>query len=68
MGAWSAHSAALAEGVPDSQWELVARSYFSYRYANLLGGVNEDTAETMLTVTGNAISALKEWIDSIDDS
>jgi hypothetical protein len=68
MGAWSAHSAALAGAAPDPQWELVAGPYFSYRYANLLGDVKEGTAKTMLTATGNAISALKEWIDSIDDS
>jgi hypothetical protein len=68
MGAWSAHGAALAAAVPDSQWNLVAGPYFSYRYANLLGNVSEGTAKTMLTATGNAIDALKEWIDSIDSS
>jgi uncharacterized protein (DUF2062 family) len=68
MGAWSAHSAALADAVPDSQWELVAGPYFSYRYANLLGDVKKSAAETMLDATGQAISALKEWIESIDDS
>jgi hypothetical protein len=68
MGAWSAHSAALADAVPDSQWELVAGPYFSYRYANLLGGVKKGAAETMLNATAHAISALKEWIGSIDDS
>lgn len=68
MAAWSAHGAALADAVPDSQWELVAGPYFSYRYANLLGSVNEDTAKTMLTATGDAVDALKKWIDSIDNS
>lgn len=68
MGVWSAHSAALADAVPDSQWELVAGPYFSYRYANLLGGVKKSAAETMLDATGHAISALKEWVESIDDS
>jgi hypothetical protein len=68
MGAWSAHGAALADAVPDAQWELVAGPYFSYRYANLLGNVNEGTAETMAAATGDAINALKEWIDSIEDS
>jgi len=68
IGAWLAHSAALAAAVPDRQWELVAGPYFSYRSANLLEEVSERTAEKMLSVTDEAIEALKEWVDTVDAS
>lgn len=68
MGAWSAHSAALAAAVPDRQWELVAGPYFSYRYANLLEEVSKPTAETMSAATEDAIDSLNEWIDSVSES
>lgn len=68
MGAWATHSAALAAAVPDRQWELVAGPYFSYRYANLLEQVTKTTAETVLAATEDAISSLREWIDSVPDS
>jgi hypothetical protein len=66
--AWAAHGGALAAAVPDKQWELVAGPYFSYRYANLLEQVHKNTAETMLSATEDAISALNEWIESVAES
>jgi hypothetical protein len=68
MGAWAAHSAALAAAVPDQQWEHIAGPYFSYRYANLLEQVRKTTAEAMLKATEEAISSLNEWIDSVSES
>jgi hypothetical protein len=68
MGAWAAHSAALAAAVPDEQWELVAGPYFSYRYANLLQQVSKPTAETMLAATEEAINSLNEWIEAVSES
>jgi hypothetical protein len=68
MGAWGAHSAALAATVPDRHWESVAAPYSAYRYANLLEQLNKDAAETLLAATENAIDLLDDWVDSIKEA
>lgn len=66
--AWEVHAGALAAAVPDSEWELSAGPYFSFRYTNLLGDLTKESAEQVLAASVEAIGALKNWSVSIGET
>jgi hypothetical protein len=65
VDAWATHSGALGAVLPDDGWDVVAAAYSSFAYANLLGTVNEQSADKMLDQTQSSIKTLEAWRGSI---
>jgi hypothetical protein len=62
--AWKAHADQLGAIIPDAEWDAVAAPYSSFEYSNLLGTVNDSSAQTMLKATQDAIAQLESWLSS----
>jgi hypothetical protein len=59
VAAWSAYAAMLASVASTELWEQVSAVYSTYSYTNLLGQLNQESAQSLLTATEAATSALE---------
>jgi hypothetical protein len=58
VAAWTAYAAKLAPAATREVWDQVSAAYSTFSYANLLGNLNLETAQSLLAETEAATAAL----------